>query len=62
MHRIRRIEAAEALQVLRQQPITVAAGMAAAASAHIRDSCQQPFGRGDWARLINTRRRGHEIV
>jgi transposase len=35
-HRIRRIGAAEALQVLRQQPITVAAGTAAAASAHIR--------------------------
>jgi transposase len=35
-HRIRRIAAAEALRILRQQPLTVAAGTAEAASAHIR--------------------------
>jgi hypothetical protein len=35
-HRIRRIAAAEALWILRQPPLTVAAGTAEAASAHIR--------------------------
>ena len=35
-HRIRRIAAAEAAQILRQQPLTVAAGTVEAASAHIR--------------------------
>src|SRR6476659_8755581 len=35
-HRIRRIAAAEAAQVLRQQPLTVAGGTVEAASAHIR--------------------------
>ena len=35
-HRIRRIAAAEAAQILRQQPLTVAGGTVAAASAHIR--------------------------
>jgi hypothetical protein len=35
-HRIRRITAAEGLRILRQQPLTVAAGTAEAASAHIR--------------------------
>jgi transposase len=35
-HRIRRITAAEVLRILRQQPLTVAAGTAEAASAHIR--------------------------
>jgi transposase len=35
-HRIRRIGAAEALRVLRQEPLVVAAGTAEAATAHIR--------------------------
>ena len=35
-HRIRRIGATETLRVLRQQPLTVAAGTTEAASAHIR--------------------------
>ena len=35
-HRIRRITAAEGQRILRQQPLTVAAGTAEAASAHIR--------------------------
>jgi transposase len=35
-HRIRRIAAAEAVQVLRQAPLTVAGGTVEAASAHIR--------------------------
>jgi hypothetical protein len=35
-HRIRRIAAAEAAQILRQQPLIVAAGTVEAASAHIR--------------------------
>jgi transposase len=35
-HRIRRIDAAEALRLLRQKPIAVAPGTAQAASAHIR--------------------------
>jgi transposase len=35
-HRIRRIAAAEALRILRQQPLTVAAGTTEAACAHIR--------------------------
>jgi transposase len=35
-HRIRRIAAAEAAQILRQRPLTVAGGTVAAASAHIR--------------------------
>jgi transposase len=35
-HRIRRIAAAEAAQILRQQPLTVAGGTVEAASAHIR--------------------------
>jgi transposase len=35
-HRIRRIDAATALRILRQQPLTVAPGTVEAASAHIR--------------------------
>jgi transposase len=34
-HRIRRLQAAEVLQVLRQKPLTVAPGVVAAATAHI---------------------------
>ena len=35
-HRVRRLDAAEALRILRQQPITVAPGTTEAATAHIR--------------------------
>jgi transposase len=35
-HRIRRIDAAEALRMLRQAPLSVAAGVAEAATAHVR--------------------------
>ena len=35
-HRIRRLDAAEALRILRQKPLTVAAGATEAATAHIR--------------------------
>jgi len=35
-HRVRRIDAAEALRILREKPITVAAGTTEAATAHIR--------------------------
>jgi transposase len=45
-HRIRRFDAAEALRVLRQKPLQVAAGASEAASAHIRVVAER-------ARLVN---------
>jgi transposase len=46
MHRIRRFDAAEALRILRQKPLQVAAGSSEAASAHIRVIAER-------ARLVN---------